>query len=94
MLKVVLPYPNREEEKLIIRANVSEEGFPTPKKVVTPQQIIKAREIVKKIYMDEKIERYIVDIVYATYTILEVWVLSPHAPEHFGAPSELLHVWV
>ena len=66
MLKVVLPYPNREEEKLIVRANVSSEGFPTPKKVVDPKQIIKARDIVKKIYMDEKIEKYIVDIVYAT----------------------------
>ena len=66
MLKVVLPYPNREEEKLIVRANVSIEGFPTPKKVVDPKQIIKAREIVKRIYMDEKIEKYIVDIVYAT----------------------------
>ena len=66
MLKVVLPYPNREEEKLIVRANVSIEGFPTPKKVIDPKQIIKAREIVKMIYMDEKIEKYIVDIVYAT----------------------------
>ena len=66
MLKVVLPYPNREEEKLIVRANVSSEGFPTPNKVVDPKQIIKARDIVKKIYMDEKIEKYIIDIVYAT----------------------------
>ena len=66
MLKVVLPYPSREEERLIVRANVSSEGFPTPKKVVDPKQIIKARDIVKKIYMDEKIEKYIVDIVYAT----------------------------
>ena len=54
MLKVVLPYPNREEEKLIVRANVSSEGFPTPNKVVDPKQIIKARDIVKQIYMDEK----------------------------------------
>ena len=66
MLKVVLPYPKREEEKLIVRANVSTQGFPKPKKVVSPKQIIKAREIVKQIYMDEKIEKYIVDIVYAT----------------------------
>ena len=66
MLKVVLPYPNREEEKLIVRENVSSEGFSTPKKVVDPKQIIKARDIVKKIYMDEKIEKYIIDIVYAT----------------------------
>ena len=66
MLKVVLPYPNREEEKLIVRANVSSEGFPTPNKIVDPKQIIKARDIVKQIYMDEKIEKYIIDIVYAT----------------------------
>ena len=66
MLKVVLPYPSREEERLIVRANVSTEGFPTPNKVVDPKEIIKARDIVKKIYMDEKIEKYIVDIVYAT----------------------------
>ena len=66
MLKVVLPYPSREEERLIVRANVSTEGFSTPNKVVDPKEIIKARDIVKKIYMDEKIEKYIVDIVYAT----------------------------
>ena len=66
MLKVVLPYPSREEEQLIVRANVSAEGFAKPNKVVDPKQIIKARDIVKKIYMDEKIEKYIVDIVFAT----------------------------
>ena len=66
MLKVVLPYPSREEERLIVRANVSSNGFPNPSKVVDPKQIIKARDIVKQIYMDEKIERYIVDIVYAS----------------------------
>ena len=66
MLKVVLPYPSREEERLIVRANVSSDGFPNPSKVVDPKQIIKARDIVKQIYMDEKIERYIVDIVYAS----------------------------
>jgi len=66
MLKVVLPYPKREEEKLIIRNNVSPEGMPVPNKVIDPKQIIKAREVVKKIYMDEKIEQYIVDIVFAT----------------------------
>ena len=79
MLKVVLPYPKREEEKLIIRANVSTEGFPEPKKVVSPKQIIKAREIVKQIYMDEKIEKYIVDIVYAT-----------REPEHYQL-NEIKH---
>ena len=66
MLKVVLPYPKREEEKLIIRNNVSTEGMPVPNKIIDPKQIIKAREVVKKIYMYEKIEQYIVDIVFAT----------------------------
>ena len=66
MLKVVLPYPKREEERLIVRANVSSTGFEKPNKVVDPKQIVRAREVVKKIYMDEKIEKYIVDIVYAT----------------------------
>lgn len=66
MLKVVLPYPKREEERLIVRANVSSKGFEKPNKVVDPKQIVRAREVVKKIYMDEKIEKYIVDIVYAT----------------------------
>ena len=66
MLKVILPYPKREEERLIVRANVSSTGFEKPNKVVDPKQIVRAREVVKKIYMDEKIEKYIVDIVYAT----------------------------
>ena len=79
MLKVVLPYPKREEERLIIRANVSKEGFPEPKKVVDPKQIIRAREVVKQIYMDEKIEKYIVDIVYAT-----------REPEHYNL-EEIKH---
>lgn len=68
MLKVVLDYPKKDEEKLIIRHNVSSAGFPKPNKVVTPETILKAREIVKQVYMDEKIEQYIVDLVYATRT--------------------------
>ncbi len=66
MLKVVLDYPTREDEKLIIRNNVSSVGFPKPNKILKTAQINKARGIVKQIYMDEKIERYIVDIVHAT----------------------------
>ncbi|MCB9189344.1 MAG: MoxR family ATPase [Flavobacteriales bacterium] len=68
MLKVVLDYPKKEEEKMIIRHNVSAAGFPKPNKVVTPETILKARGIVKQVYMDEKIEQYIVDLVYATRT--------------------------
>ena len=68
MLKVVLDYPKKEEEQMIIRNTVSNEGFPIPNVVIDTKAIIKAREIVKQVYMDEKIEKYIVDIVYATRT--------------------------
>jgi MoxR-like ATPase len=67
MLKVVVSYPKKEEEKLIIRMNNSG-TFPKAKAVVTPEDIVRARSVVKDVYMDEKIERYIVDIVYATRT--------------------------
>ncbi|MBP5373349.1 MAG: MoxR family ATPase [Bacteroidales bacterium] len=67
MLKVVVSYPKKEEEKLIIRMNNSGE-FPKASPVVKPEDIIRAREVVREVYMDEKIERYIVDIVYATRT--------------------------
>ena len=67
MLKVLVDYPKKEEEKLIIRMNNSG-VFPKASKVVSPEDIVRAREIVREVYMDEKIERYIVDIVYATRT--------------------------
>jgi len=66
MIKVVLTYPSRDEEKIIIRNNVSKNPFPKPKAVVSASQVMQARETVKEVYMDEKIERYIVDLVYAT----------------------------
>ena len=64
MLKVVLDYPSKEEEKVIIRNSIN--GFPTPNCVLKPSDITKARAVVKEVYMDEKIEQYIVDIVDAT----------------------------
>ncbi|MEN6617878.1 MAG: AAA family ATPase [Rikenellaceae bacterium] len=67
MLKVVVTYPKKEEEKLIIRMNNNGE-FPKANKVLKPEDIIRAREVVREVYMDEKIERYIVDIVFATRT--------------------------
>ncbi len=66
MLKVVLDYPRKEEEKLIIRQNVRPGPSPQPQKVVRPEEILTARQLVREVYMDEKIEQYIVDIVYAT----------------------------
>lgn len=68
MLKVVLDYPEKEHEKMIIRYNISSQPFPKPQAVISPDQIIKARGIVREVYMDEKIEQYIVDIVNATRT--------------------------
>ena len=67
MLKVVVTYPKKEEEKLIIRMNNSGE-FPKASPVMKPEDIVHARSVVRDVYMDEKIERYIVDIVYATRT--------------------------
>lgn len=66
MLKVVLDYPRREEEKLIIRQNVSAGAALEPRTVVHGDDILAARKLVREVYMDEKIEQYIVDIVYAT----------------------------
>ena len=66
LLKVVIGYPTKEEEQQIIRANLRPEGMHKPQAVVKPEEILKAREWVKKIYMDEKVERYIVDLVFAT----------------------------
>lgn len=65
MLKVVVDYPKKEEERQIIRMNNSGE-FPTVNPVISPEDIVRARKVVKDVYMDEKIERYIVDIVSAT----------------------------
>lgn len=65
MLKVVVSYPQKEEERLIVRMNNSG-TFPKPNPVVNPEDIVRARQVVRDVYMDEKIERYIVDIVYAT----------------------------
>ena len=66
MLKGVLDYPRREEEKLIIRQNTRPGAGLEPRKVVSGAEIMAARQLVREVYMDEKIEQYIVDIVYAT----------------------------
>ena len=67
MLKVIVSYPKKEEEKLIIKMHNARE-FPKATPVLKPEDIVRAREVVKDVYMDEKIEKYIVDIVYATRT--------------------------
>lgn len=65
MLKVIVDYPKKEEEKLIVRMNNTGD-FPTASPVVTPEEIVSARKVVRQVYMDEKIEKYIVDLVFAT----------------------------
>ena len=65
MLKVVIDYPKLEEEKLIIRQNINGEKF-NVKPILKAEEIIEARKVVRQVYLDEKIERYIVDIVFAT----------------------------
>ena len=75
MLKVIVSYPKKEEERLIIRQNIGNE-----QKSITPvlniQEVIDARNIVREIYVDEKIEKYILDIVFAT-----------RFPEEYGLPK-------
>jgi MoxR-like ATPase len=65
MLKVVIDYPEKQEEKIIIRHNLAKE-FPTANSVLKTEAIIHARDLVKEVYMDEKIEQYIIDLVFAT----------------------------
>lgn len=65
MLKVVIDYPTLEEEKRVIRENLREH-LPTVLPVTTAQDILEARNVVREVYIDEKIEQYIADIVFAT----------------------------
>jgi MoxR-like ATPase len=65
MLKVIIDYPSRDEEKLIVRENIAE-IFPSARAILKPADILKARSVVKEVYMDEKIEKYILDIVFST----------------------------
>ncbi len=73
MLKVVVGYPDRKEEQMIIRQQVQGETLPMIHQVVNTNEIINARKLVRQVYMDEKVEQYILDIVFATRT-----------PEQFG----------
>lgn len=66
MLKVVIGYPTIEEEKLILRENIRKEGMPTVEPVTSADEIVQARKVVNEVYIDEKIEQYIADIVFAT----------------------------
>ncbi len=75
MMKTVISYPEQEEERLIIRQNLSG-GPEATKPVVSVDTILKSREIIREVYMDEKIEKYILDIVFAT-----------RKPQNYSLPS-------
>ena len=66
MLKARITYPKKQEERDIMRMNLLGSGMPKPNRVISPEDIVKAREVVSDVYMDEKIEKYIVDIIFAT----------------------------
>ncbi len=66
MLKARISYPKKQEERDIVRMNLSGAGLPEVNKVISPADIVKARKVVEDVYMDEKIEKYIVDIIFAT----------------------------
>ncbi|MCD4665145.1 MAG: AAA family ATPase [Bacteroidales bacterium] len=65
MLKVIIDYPQKEEEKMIMRQNILS-SFPKTNKIIKPGDIIKARDVVREVYLDEKIENYITDIVFSS----------------------------
>ena len=66
MLKARITYPKKQEERDIMRLNLAGGGLPKANRVISPEDIVKAREVVSDVYMDEKIEKYIVDIIFAT----------------------------
>jgi MoxR-like ATPase len=75
MMKVLIDYPSMDEEKLIIRENLAKE-FPQTNGVIKTKDIVRARDIVREVYMDEKIENYILNIVFASRN-----------PENYGLPA-------
>jgi MoxR-like ATPase len=66
MLKARITYPKKQEERDIVRLNMAGGGLPKVNKIIAPDDIIKARGVVGDVYMDEKIEKYIIDIIFAT----------------------------
>ena len=76
MLKVNIGYPTKEDEREIIRRNLNNEFFGKVETQISPEDVLKARKTVLKVYMDDKIEQYILDIVFAT-----------RSPEDHGLPA-------
>jgi MoxR-like ATPase len=97
MMKVVITYPKKEEEKMIIQENLLKQ-FPVTSTILQPADILKARDVVKDVYMDEKIHKYIIDIVFATrepgnynlekYTDMIAYGASPRASINLALASK------
>lgn len=85
LMKVVIGYPSRDEEREIIRMNIKGDYKDSVTPVLRPQEVIEAQKVVNQIYVDEKIERYIVDIVYATRTPREYGLEDLDSYISFGA---------
>ncbi len=83
MLKVKIDYPNKQDEREIIRRNMSGET-PSVSAVTTVAEIMRARQVVNKVYMDEKIEQYILDIVFATRQPEQYGLKNLHNLIQFG----------
>ncbi len=92
MLKIVIDYPRLEEERLIVRENLAQD-FPQAKAVVNPADIIKARKMVREVYLSEKIENYILDIVFAS-RYPEQYKLEKYKPliEYGGSPRASINL--
>jgi MoxR-like ATPase len=85
MLKIIVGYPSKKEEQFIIRQQVQNEVLPKINTVASVAEIMQARELVKQVYMDEKIEQYIVDIVFATRFPEQYNLGKLKALIHYGA---------
>lgn len=84
MLKVVIDYPNKEDERLILRQNIGD-GYEKITPILKASEVLEARKVVKDVYLDEKIEKYILDIVFATRYPSENGLQSLQGMIGFGA---------
>ncbi|NOY38565.1 MAG: AAA domain-containing protein [Chlorobi bacterium] len=92
MLKIKIDYPEKEEERQIIRENLQKK-FPSANAVIKPEDILRACDVVKEVYMDEKIERYILDIVFST-RYPEQYALEKYKPliNYGGSPRASINL--
>ena len=93
IMKVVVGYPKMHEEQLILRQNTQNLSSPTIRQVVSVQEVLNAKELTRQIYMDEKIEQYILDIVFAT-RVPEKYKLEKLKPliSYGGSPSASINL--